>query len=92
MRMHNPPHPGVVLKEYLEGVSVTSAASHLGVTRATLSRILNGSAGVSPEMALRLESAIGTSADMWVGMQASYDLWQAQQHRPTNVSPILEMA
>ena len=92
MKMHNPPHPGEVLKEYLEGFTVTAAAKHLGVTRTALSRILNGAAGISPEMALRLEAAIGTSAEMWVGMQANYDLWKAQQHRPANVTPLVLQA
>jgi addiction module HigA family antidote len=80
--MYNPPHPGSVLREYLGKVSVTSAANHLGVTRAALSRILNGSAGISAEMALRLSEALGTSAEIWIGMQAKHDLWQAsKKHR-----------
>jgi addiction module HigA family antidote len=81
MRMFDPPHPGQVLSDYLGNVSVTAAAKHLGVTRAALSRILNGRAGISPEMALRLADALGTSADLWVGMQAQYDLWQASKKR-----------
>lgn len=76
-RMHNPAHPGLVLREYLDGISVTEAAKALGVTRTTLSRILNGSSGISADMALRLEAALGTSAEMWTGMQSQYDLWQA---------------
>lgn len=79
MRMFDPPHPGTVLKDYLGSVSVTAAASHMGVTRATLSRILNGSAGISAEMALRLSDALGTSPEMWIGMQSNYDLWQASK-------------
>lgn len=79
MRMFNPPHPGVVLREYLAGISVTAAARHLGVTRAALSRILNGNAGISAEMALRLADAFGTSPELWIGMQGQYDLWQASQ-------------
>ena len=79
MRMFNPPHPGRVLREYLGNVTVTDAARHLGVTRAALSRILNGSAGISAEMALRLSDSLGTSADMWIGMQGQYDLWQASR-------------
>jgi len=59
MRMFNPPHPGIVLREYLENVSVTNAAKHLGITRAALSRILNGSTGISAELALRLAEALG---------------------------------
>ena len=79
MRMFDPPHPGTVLKDYLEGISVTAAAAHLGVTRATLSRIVNGAAGISAEMALRLSDALGTSAELWIGMQAHYDLWQSSK-------------
>ena len=80
--MFNPPHPGSVLKEYLGDVSVTTAASHLGITRAALSRILNGSTGTSAEMALRLSDAFGTSPELWAGMQAQYDLWQASKTKP----------
>ena len=64
MRMHNPPHPGEVLRDYLGTISVTDAAEHLGVTRASLSRILNGSAGISAEMALRLSEAMGTTPEL----------------------------
>lgn len=76
--MHNPAHPGLVLREYLGDLTVTEAAARLAVTRAALSRILNGSAGVSADMALRLRDALGTSAEMWLNMQAQYDLWQAE--------------
>lgn len=79
MRMYDPPHPGQVLRDYLGGISVTEAARHLRVTRASLSRILNGSAGISAEMALRLSEAMGTSPELWAGMQAQYDLWQASR-------------
>lgn len=78
-RMHNPAHPGEVLKEWQEGISVTDAASKLGITRAHLSRILNGHAVISAEMALRLSDVLGTSAETWMNMQSSYDLWQAEQ-------------
>ena len=81
MRMFDPPHPGSVLKDYLANVSVTTAALHLGVTRATLSRILNGNAGISAEMALSLSEALGTSPELWIGMQSQYDLWQASKNR-----------
>jgi antitoxin HigA-1 len=79
MRMHNPPHPGEVLRDYLGDLSVTDAARHLGVTRANLSRILNGSAGISAEMALRLSEAMGTSPELWTGMQSQYELWHASR-------------
>lgn len=91
-RMHNPAHPGLVLREYLEGVSVTAAALSLGVTRTTLSRILNGNSGISADMALRLEAALGTSAEMWIGMQTQYDLWIASQAERPEIKPILAHA
>lgn len=79
-RMHNPAHPGEVLREFLpRDLAVTEAASRLGVSRQALSALLNCRAGVSAEMALRLEAALGTSAEMWVQMQAARDLWQARQ-------------
>ncbi len=87
-KMHNPVHPGIVLREYLEGISVTDAAKGLGVTRATLSRILNGSSGVSADMAIRLEMALGTSAKMWVEMQAQYELWQASLEERPAIKPL----
>ena len=84
MRMHNPPHPGEVLRELcLEplGLSVTDAAEALGVSRKTLSAILNGNAGISPEMALRLSIAFNTSPESWLAQQSQYELWEAEQHR-----------
>lgn len=79
-RMHNPAHPGEVLREYLpEDVTVTQAAERLGVTRQALSALLNGRAGVSADMALRLSQAFGTSAEMWLSMQVSYELWEAER-------------
>src|SRR5260370_7191270 len=81
MRMLNPPDPGTVLRDYLGNVSVTTAARHLGITRVALSRVLNGNAGISAEMALRLADALGTSAELWINMQAQYDLWQAAKKR-----------
>jgi addiction module HigA family antidote len=85
-RMHNPPHPGLTLRDDVLpalGMSVTDAAHALGVTRPTLSRMLNGAASISPEMALRLERWLGVEhggrADVWLGMQAASDLWAAEQ-------------
>ena len=85
-RMHNPPHPGLTLRDDVLpalGMNVTDAAQALGVTRPTLSRVLNGAAAVSPEMALRLERWLGVEhggrADVWLGMQGAYDLWAAEQ-------------
>lgn len=87
-KMHNPPHPGEILREWLEEVSVTDAAQHLGIARATLSRVLNGSAGISADMALRLQAALGTSAEMWMGLQDDYELWQARQQKRPHITPI----
>ena len=84
MLMHNPPHPGEILRELcLEplGISVTAAAESLGVSRKTLSSILNGRAGISPEMAIRLSIAFETSAESWLNQQLQYDLSQAEQSR-----------
>lgn len=80
--MHNPPHPGEILREdYLKplGLSVTAAAKALGVARKTLSALLNERAGVSPSMAFRLARALDTSPELWVNLQAQYDLWQARE-------------
>jgi len=87
-RMHNPAHPGEVLREFIGEVTVTEAASRLGVTRAALSRILNGTNGISADMALRLEKALGASAESWVTMQAQYDLWVASKRKRPVVRPI----
>ena len=84
MRMHNPPHPGEIIKSLCLkplGLSVTEAAKALDVSRKTLSTILNGRAGVSPEMAVRLSIAFGTSAESWLNQQNQYDLWRAEQRR-----------
>jgi antitoxin HigA-1 len=84
MLMHDPPNPGEIIKELcLEplGISVTDAAEALGVSRKTLSSIINGKAGISPEMAVRLSIAFDTSSESWLNQQTQYDLWQAEQHR-----------
>jgi addiction module HigA family antidote len=84
MLMYNPPHPGEIIKALcLEplGISVTAAAKGLGISRKTLSAILNGRAGISPEMAIRLSIAFDTSAESWLNQQSQFDLWQAEQHR-----------
>lgn len=86
--MHNPPHPGKVLREWLTEITVTEAARRLGVTRVALSRILNGSAGISADMDLRLSKALDTTPGSWYGMQADYDLWQAQRRFRAKVRPI----
>ncbi|MCH8227529.1 MAG: HigA family addiction module antidote protein [Proteobacteria bacterium] len=85
-RMFNPPHPGETLREDVlpeMGLTITEAAKQIGVSRVALSRVLNGRAAISPEMALRLEAWLGVenggSADVWLGQQMNYDLWQARQ-------------
>ena len=83
MPMKNPPHPGLSVRlDCLEppGLSVTRAAEVLGVTRQTLNTLVNGKAGISPEMAIRLAKAFGSSAEIWLGMQMAYDLAQARRH------------
>jgi antitoxin HigA-1 len=82
MPMRNPPHPGgIIRRQCLEplGLSVTKAAEGLGVTRQALSDVLNGKAGVSVDMAIRLSKAFGSSPETWLGLQTAYDLAQAQQ-------------
>ena len=84
MLMHNPPHPGEILRQLCIdplGLSVTEAAKGLGVSRKTLSAILNGRSGVSPEMAVRLSLAFGTSSESWLNQQTQYDLWLAEKGR-----------
>lgn len=84
MTMHNPPHPGEVLKTLcLEplNITITAAARSLGVSRKTLSSILNGHAGISPEMAIRLSIAFDTTAESWLNQQLQYDLWHAEKNR-----------
>ena len=84
MLMHNPPHPGEIIKELcLEplGITVTEAAEALGVSRKTLSSIINGKSGISPEMAVRLSIAFNTSSESWLNQQTQNDLWGAEQHR-----------
>ena len=82
MVMYNPPHPGEVIKELCLqplGLTVTDAARGLGISRKTLSALLNGRFGISPEMAIRLSKAFGGSAESWLIQQAQYDLWQLMQ-------------
>lgn len=87
MKMHNPAHPGEMLRAWLDdlGTSVTDFAAHLGISRVMLSRVLNGHAAVSADMDLRLHEALGTTPGHWIAMQSQRDLWQASQsakHRP----------
>src|SRR5574337_717350 len=83
MRMRNPPHPGrIVRQECIEplGMTVTEAAARLGVRRQTLNNLVNEKAGISPEMAIRLSKAFGSSPEVWLGMQMEYDLAQAEKN------------
>lgn len=83
MQMHNPAHPGQVIKKlYLEplGLSITRFAEHLHVDRKTISRIINGQSSISLEMAVKLGKAFGDGAQIWLDMQTQYDLWQAQNN------------
>ncbi len=88
-RMFNPPHPGEVLREWIpETMTVTDAAGALKLSRVMLSKILNGRAGISAEMALRLSQWLATSPDLWLGMQSQYDLWQAKQKPSVAIQPL----
>ncbi len=95
MLMHNPPHPGEVLRDGVfsdTGFTVTEFANRLGVTRVALSRVLNGRAAISAEMAVRLGAVLGGSAESWLTMQANYDLWQARKKLGRQVSRIARAA
>ena len=88
MQMHNPSHPGRILAYYLQDRSVTEVARHLGVTRPALSRVLNGKAGISADMALRISEAFGTEPDIWLRLQAQRDLWIASHKKRAKVKPL----
>ena len=84
LRMHNPPHPGKVLRKLCFeplGLSVTKAAKALGVSRSTLSSLIHGRTGITPEMAVRLSIAFDTTPESWMNQQVQYDLWQTRQRR-----------
>lgn len=88
-RMHNPPHPGEVLQDtILSEMTVTEFAKRLGISRVALSRVVNGRAAVSAELAIRLAAALGGSAESWLRMQVAYDLWHAQKKRRPKIRPI----
>src|SRR5215472_57290 len=91
-RTHNPLHPGEVLKDTVlrrgGGLSVTEFAKRLEMSRVALSRVVNGRAAMSAELAIRLAAALGGSAESWLRMQLSYDLWQAQRKRRPKIQPI----
>lgn len=91
MMMHNPPHPGETLREDVLGalgIEVTDAAQRLGMSRTTLSRVINGRAGISPDLALRLEVAGVSTARFWMTLQANYELAQAAERQQPTVRPL----
>lgn len=96
--MHNPPHPGEVVRDVLIAgaeLSVTEAAALLGVTRVSMSNLINSHTGISPEMAIRLSIALNTSSEMWINLQTHYELWKAEQNRKKilrQVSPLKKIA
>lgn len=93
--MHSPPHPGEIIKSTLieaQDVSVTEAAEILGVSRASVSKLINGRSGVSPEMAVRLSIALNTSSEMWLNLQTNFDLFQAEKERKKLMKQVTKMA
>ncbi|QMV18455.1 HigA family addiction module antidote protein [Granulicella sp. 5B5] len=91
MPIYNPAHPGLVLKDALEGanMTVTQFAGHIGVSRVTLSRVVNCRAGVTPEMSIKISQAFGQpSGDLWFKMQNAYDFWQASHKKQKPVRPL----
>lgn len=89
MRMYNPAHPGLILKEYIEGMSITEIAARLGVSRVALSRIVNAQSAISPEMAVRLSKLLAnTTPNFWLNMQAAYDLWQIEHNKTFSITPL----
>ena len=88
-RIHNPAHPGDVLREWIPaGMTVTDAANQLGISRVMLSKILNGKACLSADMALLLATWLGTTPEAWIDIQSTWDLWQEEQHPPLGVRPL----
>jgi addiction module HigA family antidote len=96
MVIHEPLHPGEIVKDALfngTDLNVTSAAVKLGVERTTLSRLLNGHSGISPEMAMRLSMLLGTSVEMWMNVQRDYDLFQLKNWKPKpRITPLKKVA
>jgi addiction module HigA family antidote len=85
--MYNPAHPGRILRQYLGNMRVGEAAARLRIARTTLSRVLNGRAGISADMALRVAEATGTEATLWMDLQTQYDLWQAGRKKRVRIHP-----
>lgn len=94
-KMHNPPHPGEMLKEDVlpaMGLTVTEAAEQLGVARVTLSRMINGHAAISADMAIRLSQWLGGTAEIWLRLQLQYDLWHAEKNSKIKIKPAQQLA
>ncbi len=94
-KMYNPPHPGETLKEDVLpalGLTVTEAAEQLGVARVTLSRMINGHAAISADMAIRLAQWLGGSAEIWLRLQLQYDLWHAEKNSKIKIKPAQQLA
>ncbi|CAG9190283.1 HigA protein (antitoxin to HigB) [Paraburkholderia tropica] len=92
-RMHNPPHPGEVLRDWIPAaVTVTQAAHELHINRVTLSNLLNGKAGMTANLALRLSAWLGTTPEHWLGLQAQWDLWQARRQPRPRIRPLARVA
>ena len=95
MQMYDPPHPGMLIADILEngnlkaGTSVAALAAHMGITRAALSRVINGRSAVSAEMALRLQDAVGVKADLWLRLQIQRDLWVASRKKRKKVKSVV---
>lgn len=86
--MYNPAHPGLVLRDYLEGHNITQVARHIGVSRVTLSKILNCRTGITADMSLRLSAALGTNPSFWFDMQSNYDMGQARKKKRPRIRPL----
>lgn len=95
-RMHNPPHPGEILRDTVlregGGITVTAFAKRMGVSRVALSRVVNGRAAVSAELAIRLAAALGGDAETWLRTQVAYDLWQAHKKRRPKIELLRRVA
>lgn len=87
-QMHNPAHPGLLVREYIGERSIGAVAKHLGVVRATLSRVINGNSAISANMSIRLSEAFGMAPDLLLRMQTQYDLWQELQRVRKKIKPI----
>lgn len=90
MEIYNPPHPGLVLNEFLEGISLSEASKRLNMSEMDLNQILNGQEPINVEIAMRLSILLKTSIDLWINMQNTYDLWQVKQKNYDFVIPLSE--